>query len=506
VAQSKSSLVEILDQARAEIQSAQISLARKRLRELSPASLPRQYLRSFAELCRRSGLIGLGLRSLTPIVRGDRGPSPISRSDEQIEYAALLVQAGLTREGRKWLETMSEPRADLFVAFSHIKDWNYTAAVPALRRYLTEGVLSPYERSIAEVNLFACLVQNLASSKANAADSREVDLLVAHLLEKSDTPKLQRLRRNVMELRAQACFFRDDYAGAKKALAPLRRTDTSVQDLETLFVEKWLAFSEAFDSGDAQHIGKVRSLALHLRHGETLRECDLYEGLLRQNDLLLAKARMGTPFESYRQRVDHLAQRHLSRTIEIPKNLIWRPGPGGGELSLLASQNTRSLDDLAQGLDARSLLPRLFKLLCRDFYVACKPTQVFAELFPEKSFSWSSSPNVVHQAVIRARKQLAQHPQRGISFGDGGYMWSTSASLRLESVAEEPMSRESALLWNFLVSKQLQEFTLSDLIASQGGSERSLQRHLSELLRSGRLRREGAARKTRYCLIGPPSH
>jgi hypothetical protein len=343
----------------------------------SVASVPRGDKLGYANLCRRTGLISRGLRALHPVVRPQRAVGEPASAQETAEYAALLQRAGATPEALlilNGLETRATPQVLLFRAFCHFNRWDYEAAEPNLREYLGLA-LTPYEKTVGQINLASALLVNGKWKEAGAL----LDELIAAALAQN----YGRVAANALEMRAQARLSAGEFAAARADLnqaEELLRAE-SAQDVQ--FVHKWNAVGEALENGN---LGKLLAYrARNVRQGiwENVREADLYLLRAKFHPRRFEHLYFGTPFAGYRARI--------LRTLktEVPAARYYLFGPGRGAV-----------------VDAESAGPTpkiqaAVSLLVSDFYRPYSAAGIFSELYPGEFYNVETSPNRVRRLLGR---------------------------------------------------------------------------------------------------------
>jgi hypothetical protein len=354
---------------------------REAVRELkrvkSIAAIPRADKLGYANLCRRTGLISRGLRALHPVVRPQRAPGEPASPRETAEYAALLQRAGATPEALlilNGLDAGKTPQVLLFRAFCHFNRWDYEAAEPGLREYLGLA-LTPYEKTVGQINLASALLVNGKFAEAGAL----LDELIAGALGRN----YGRIAANALEMRAQARLSAGGFAAARADLGQaegLLRAE-SAQDVQ--FVHKWNAVGEALENGN---LGKLLAYrARNVRQGiwENVREADLYLLRAKFHPRRFEHLYFGTPFAGYRARI--------LRTLktEAPAARYYLFGRGEGPVVDAESAGTTSKIQAAIGL------------LVSDFYRPYSAAGIFSELYSGEFYNIETSPHRVRRLLGR---------------------------------------------------------------------------------------------------------
>src|SRR5580698_5676151 len=98
-------LEQLLAQCEIQLRSGRADQARIKLRGVSPGKIPDSLRLSYAHMCRRVGLISMGLKILTPpnVIDRDQWLSSAPLSDS-LEFAVLLQQKGSVNKALHILE------------------------------------------------------------------------------------------------------------------------------------------------------------------------------------------------------------------------------------------------------------------------------------------------------------------------------------------------------------------------------------------------------------------
>lgn len=467
---------ELLQLCENDIRRGRADRIRQHLAGLNLREIPRKFRLPLANLCRRSSLLVLGLKILTPIVRGERDAS----AEEKAEYAVLLQRSGSVREALTLLgELRGRPEILLFTAFCHFNLWDYAEAVPVLEAYLQTD-LPEYSKLVGHVNLAAALI---VVGRFDEAD----DLLTANLGTARDL-SASRLEGNCHELRAQIAIERGSREEASMSLEKASVLLRSEQTLDRLFIEKWRAVL----AGTSEALLAFRSRAQEFGDSESVRETDL--ALVRSNfdHERFQHLYFGSPLAGYRRRI-------LDRIGREPVESEYRYGIGGRCFDLATGEG---VGDLNTG----KKIHQVFAVLLRDFYKPLSVNALFAELFRHEHFDVNSSPSRVHQLLRRSRAWLREaEVDASIEEANGQYrlIAGPSVSFRINVDLGDLEPRTPLLAKLRAVRSTETWFSARDACESLGLSATSGRRLLQWGLETGRLEKQGASTKTVYRF--PPS-
>lgn len=481
------SLRELIQACEHEIRAGHPQLAAQRLaRQRVSAATPEQR-HQIANLCRRSGLVTLGLKWLTPRAAVDRlAWQREALPAEVAEYALLLQRVGSITEAERLLIRINEvefPEALLYRAFCHFNRWEYAESLPLLNAYV--GLQNDaYRRLVGQVNLAAALVSTVQVEPARALLDE-----IAHACERDG---LRRLLANTYELRAQVALIEGDLEQLRSWLASSAPILGHARTLDQLFVQKLEALVTARATGSILPLERFRLEATQRRDWESVREADL---LMSQQAFSLPRFEhlmFGTPFPAYRARVESvLGVSLLNKTFIL--------GQADGRILDLANAQIGT----SEGLRAGGKSHQLLEILARDLYRPKSIGALFSELFPEAHYDVYTSSDRVHQVLRRTRQQL-----RTLDLGLTIQEWNHSYRLHVGTGAGLKLQFERRHVdWNCLILDRWRArsnpsaMTGAELRASLHLTEAPFRRFITWALHEGHAQRSGAGKATRYDLI-----
>ncbi|MBK7961564.1 MAG: hypothetical protein IPK04_10435 [Bdellovibrionales bacterium] len=133
-----------------------------------------------------------------------------------------------------------------------------------------------------------------------------------------------------MELQAQVKIFQFHFSQAIPILNQVQEYLKNQNGSYSLFVEKWLAICFCFqnkNSDSLQSLKLIKKKSAELGNWESARECDLFEAIATDNQDLAKKVLLGTPHESYRQRIRRLYGKNIVSRGNFYLNLDGNGGP-----------------------------------------------------------------------------------------------------------------------------------------------------------------------------------
>ena len=445
--------------------------------------LAREQTLDLARLCRRTGLYLQSILLLHRYVRpSSRNPLPPTLP-ELTEYAGALAQIGAETEALEILRTLpsdSPPETLLFAAFAHFTRWEYSQAIPYLRKFISHPAATVYQRLIGQVNLAASLVIERQSKEAT-------ELLKKILLEAP--PENRLLRGNLLEISAQNEIQQRNLPQAGSNLEEAARIFASGDLTDQFYLKKWQTILDSFSlKGNLRknQFSELRALSKKLGHWETLRECDLYEGLEKSKRSHLERCYYGTPFRNYRERIRSESAFNFDRA-----SYDWSPHQKGKPLLDLSESSERKLGQIVD---------RLLKILASDFYRPLHWVSLHAQLFPGQFLNPRSSATVIHQAVKRTRQWLVKHaPEVELLEISSSYFLTSQRPGSIRVLSNSKPSAEVRI-------DQLSKLGSKDHSARQCAEAWGIEKHtanrlINEMIAQGRLSRIGSGPGTRYRVI-----
>jgi hypothetical protein len=382
----------LLQECEKWIRAGAIAPARAALNSVNTAQVPREFTLPLAKVCRRTGLLAVGLRLLSPVVRESaRSLATNPTPQELAEYAVLLQRNDCLREAWEILEKLPAeevPEALLYRSFWNFNQWKYAAAIPDLHRYLAFP-LDPYAQRVGRVNLTAALAMEHRHDEASA--------LVNELISECDKLGLARLHANCLELRAQIHFQNGDFNPALLDLTQAEGILSASGVHDALFITKWQAAIAAFKCRSTTPLKNFIKQAVRSQEWEAAREAELQGLRIAHDPALFRNLFFGTPLPAFRLRIGH----------ELGVDVALQP-----EFTVIGPESGPCLDIVSGELDGRSaFIPgskahQTVEVLSRDLYRPANLGSLFSHIYPEEYFDIFSSPGRVHQTLTRTREWL----------------------------------------------------------------------------------------------------
>lgn len=479
--------------------------ARQMLQELNLQKISRADAVAFADVGRRLNMPKFMLQVLRPLVRSEIPLSPPVTVKELALYATGLSRIGSFREAEKilnGLEGQGSPEIWLYQAQNQMLQWNYTKPIAPLKRYIRAQGITEYERLVGRVNLAASHVWNM---KWEAGDEVLADIQ-HEVLKKPDLESYRLIHGYSFELMAEMAILKGDWSAAETWIVKARDLLTGSRSRYEFFVKKWQAILNLLKSPEVpehlENLRQVRAEALQLKDWETRRDCEFYEALATRNDQLYLKVYFGTPYLSYRKRIEAI----YNPSFALPADFLWNlSGVGGlGDVEPIRIFNMRSACEEGgeAQLTSKPLLYKLLDVLTRDLFRPLALGSLVAEIYPDEYFNPVTSPQKAYQAIVRLRDWFQENniPLDVVVEGDNYQLIATAPFfIRLwvdtNKVAPEKKSSELEQLAQIM---QDQIFTSADAARELQISPRSAQRILEKALANRRLLKTAAGRSTRY--------
>ena len=491
---SSEDLSKLLADCDADIRQGRAHRVSQRLASLTSGNVPRDWRQPIASVCRRAGLLTLGLRMLAPVVRGETvavQPTVVERA----EYGALLMRSGATREALAILQGIDPakcPDSLLYRAFAHFSRWEYGPAIPFIREYMKTPA-NAYMALVAKVNLAAALV---AVEKID-----EAFVTINECVDAAKAGGHSRLLGNCLELRSQTRIVgtHRDLELARRDLETALPLFNGERTTDELYVRKWMAVIASIEEKSREPLVKFKQLAFERNDWENVRDAEFHalRAEFRSGDF--AHLYFGSPNPIYRARLE----REFGGAPKSGSYLVGRPDAPCLDVA------TGEIEGLAKGeLNAGKRFHRVIDVLSRDLYRPLSVPELFAELCPDEYFCAFTSANRVHQSLRRLRGWLQENEiPLQVEQCDGRYSLKVAGEFSLRLSLERPQ-----ISGNALVLARLREsfnesgFAFGEAKKETGLPETSLRRVLQWAVEKGALDRAGAGAATRYKFAPVPRH
>lgn len=350
--------------------------------------LDRKYISEIASLARRGGVPFVALRLLNPIVRPKNGVVFEATDKEKTVYAAALLRIGGVEEAMRLLKSVDEvknPDALLFLGHAHMSQWNYTAAIPLLQRFLALSDLSLRDAVVGNINLAACFV--------SLREFQEAALILNRLMKNPSMQTLPVFLGLAHLLLAQLAIGTTDFSTARKELAFGKKTFPDDSSLESLLIEKWYLYCDLFQQKDFQkHKNKwekIKDLAMSFQHWETLRDLDFMKAIVTGDTSLASRLYYGTPFAEFRKKIVS----NFPVELDFSKTFTFAEVDNPDKVYQLFSKEVKP------HLNPAHLNYRLTYTFFSDFYRPFTVGSIFEILYPKQFFNPASSIDRVQQAI-----------------------------------------------------------------------------------------------------------
>lgn len=467
------------------VRAGKIASVRSRLAAVNTAQIPRQLRVRLANLCRRTDMLNMGIKVLSPVARPDHGRWTTNATAQELaEYAVLLQKSGAVREAL-WIlnqiDPVKAPETLLFRSFCHFNRWEYGDTVELLRKYAAMET-RPYPKLVGLVNLASALVALQAWPEA-------LDV-IEDCFKRAAEIKARRLQANCLEMKAQVHFHAGRWDEAKADLQAAADLATGNTGLDQLLIRKWQAVFSSFESKNPGPLLAFRDHAIGFRNWESVRETDRFLLKIEFSMDLFDHLRFGTPFAPYRLQLEHdypAAEQKRFLMIGRPEEFLFDLSQGkiaGGRPVEAPSRKSYEL----------------LNILMTDFYKPFPLSGLFSELFPGDHYDLNSSPHRVRQIVYRTR-QWIQESGLGLAITEetGRYRMSVEFGTGvLVGIQGGPPSPEALRLDKLRVEFGQRHFSPREARAALDLSATSLKDLMSWALEQGHVVRERGGRASVY--------
>lgn len=309
-------------------------------------------------------------------------------------YAAALLGIGATEEAQNLLSTIQNHLpALLSYAISFFSSWNYDASIPVLKKYL-KLQKDEYLTLVGRINLIAAII--------GTGDYQQGQVLLEKLkIDLKDNPKASVLYGNCWEIQSQIDIENKEY---HKALASLAQSKLIFKDQLTrylLYVNKWEAISQLALAPDNDFAREKVHHIIHeakiLRNWETIRDCEFQFARFTNNEALIQKNLLGTPYSGYHKRLKKLYQIKLEKTFSFN----YSPGQYFHSANTLKECTAINPTVFSDTHESCGLGIKIFNLLLKDFYKPARLGIIHHYLYPDSYFNPYTSAHNIRNQIYR---------------------------------------------------------------------------------------------------------
>jgi|GEM_PF-3466257 len=378
---TKESLIDSL------ISNHEISEAQRLLQDLPIDAIPDSYKRSFAVLCRRSGLNERSLKLLHPLMVDLRSTEP----SDLLEYSSTLRKLGMVNQSLRLLNRCPESaEKKLYQAFCKIHLWDWEGASVLIEDYLGKFELSKKQNILARVNLALCFLGEDRLAEAEI----EIEKLL-----KETHQDLFHLHLNCLEMKGQTLIRKSLFSEADQLLQHASELCKNQPSSSKVWIEKWKALAITLQGDDSNLKPFLQSLR-KTGQWEALRDLERNLAVLGKNLSLAHNVYYGTPYPAFkRQVVSRLPAFEFPRAI-YRRDLRYQEDPiiKGFDLPIGADP------ELAFG----KLTHRTALLLLSDSYRPWTVHRIFDELYPDEIYDPFSSLQKIYQNLNRLKETIVE--------------------------------------------------------------------------------------------------
>lgn len=475
------------------IREGNSGLVRQTLQKTKLSHIARTHLTEFAKLCRRVGLAELAVTALFPLVRQKKGALALPpQPAELLEYALDLNHLGAAEEAEVILASLPEktPGLPMARASCAVTQWDYSAAIPLFLQALEENREGPYQNLVIRVNLGAAYLAR--------EQYAEADHWLNSAIEECRRDQHRLLLGAVLPLTVQSAVLRKSWAEVKRRVTETRAQFGGASERSQLVLDKWELFARLFEEGldRARHrdLDRLRQRATAEGHWETLRECDRYEAIFGKSPRMIGRLYYGTPWKAYREK--------LLASFSVPDPFDWT---FSGKTQLTLRRRDGCDERGRPKFKVGQLLHRVLLALSSDLYRPQRIAPLHHQLYPDEYFNPLSSPNRVHQALFRFRRECVR---KGVPLNveavDELY-WLRGDRLALRFERELPLSMNELRLEKWRTRFGAKPFGCGEAASAIGVSRSSCLFALREGVARGWLQTEGKGPSAVY-RFGAPSN
>ena len=470
---------------------------KKTFHSLIVSQVPRAYAQILADMAWRISEPLLTLKILNRYITPENPLAVQATDSEKFIYAASLAHLGAIREAQNIYETIDsdkQPEVLLRKALSYFRLWDYQESISLLQKFIAKPV-APYRKLIGQMNLVAALiVENQCASAQN---------LLSEIRQICEKENYLLLLGNSYELQAQICFFQGKYSESVKA------ADKAIQLLKnqngdfSLFAKKWKLICEATVKKDAASLNALKNLknkAAIENQFETYRECDLFIAVITNDENIIRKVIMGTPFKGYRQRARQL----FGKSIILKGDFQWLLGDFNLPQKPFLFNPYQKAESATESLHVKSQLLALFEALTLDFYKASHIGFLFQHIYKDEKFNPFTSPKRVLTLMKRLNHWFTnQNIPLRVRFKKSEFALTTLNNFPVQVLVRRAttLSKQNGNLALLRQHFQHRTFSSQNISSKMNISKTSAQELIQKGLNEGLLLKKGNGRATVYSLV-----
>ncbi|WP_142701897.1 lipopolysaccharide assembly protein LapB [Bdellovibrio sp. ZAP7] len=478
--------LKIIEASEELLRNGQVAKAAQNFKKIRLSKVVTKDAVHVAQFARRTGQITAGLKVLQ---RQISKKQTVDRQNLEFkaEYANVLTLIGCVTEALGILAevtTQSIPEALLAKSWCHFEVWEYSKAIPLLKKYV---------RVQSDEYLRLAGYVNLAEALLGAGDPVSAIAIATKAAAEAKRKYYTRLLANALHIRAQAYELQHDLAKSNSDLKQAMEIFGSSLTSDAFLIRRQIAINDSIRNKKAASLVKAKDEALGLGEYESLRHLDYKSLEIKFNNEVFNHLYYGSPYEHFRTRL-------LKRFPQgkIRRNYIW--GDKSGTALDLSTENvhfgTKSVEITPQ-------VHRLLLTLINDSYNPVRIGGIYSSSFPGSHFIADHSSTVVHQALKRLRQwfeeneipltvECTKRRYRLIQLKPVGIILSKDSFKELEGLSTIQKLRRA-----FVIAH---EFGMTDAIDVLGISKASAHRALVSEIMSGNIEKKHKGRNTKYVI------
>lgn len=480
---------DLIQQCDSDIRSGHSLRVAQRLAKLNIARVERPWRLPLAKICRRAGLLSIGLELLNPLVHGRFKDGQSASAAELAEYGVLLMRYGAVSEAVALLQKLDSsvaPEALLYRSYALFINWEFESAIPLLQQYLIQP-LSSYNQSVGQTNLAFALTESRRHGDALR--------LTEEIIKATQSEGNLSLQGTCRALRAQVFVQERDFQTAREEIKRGEALHSLSPSNDHFLLKKWGLILEGLESKRLAPFNELRRLAIQSHNWEAWREADMFSLLVHHSEELFVHLYFGSPIPGLRERMKVELGGVPKRTVYVlgakdSPRFDLRTGQIGGETVVKPGKKEH----------------QLLQVLLKDFYRPLRIGGLFAELFPNEHFDLISSPVRVHQILRRTRGLLKKVAAPvGIDEANEYYSLNLSGpfSFRLTLDGGRTDSMESQFERIRSSCGENRPFSVRDLRERMGISEATAHRLIKWGIANARLERTGKLKRSLLFKVKP---
>jgi hypothetical protein len=479
------------------IKNAQGVFAKNNLLKVNWSQVPSVSRYDVLDLARRLQLPYLIIKNLYPEIR------VYSKSIQEVEsrfvvlYAAALAKIGAFSESWELFDQVKfnsevQPIVFLHMGMALLGQWNYAEGKKYFESYLHSTEVRGYQKLIGEINLASCL--------AVIGDSINAKKILKNFDRLQEEFPL--LYLNSRELLLQIYSNEDNFVEAGK-LCEFIRTKINVSGTGHYanLIRKWELINESRQAKQLHsEWSRFQRDAEVNKDYEIFRDLDFFKALIENDQALLMRLYLGTPYSAYKQRISSVSRNSSDEFyhcfLDFHKNL--KKPQNSPVFFIDLNKEVIALKSINYQLPKR--VCDLLRCLLKDFYRPIYLGDLFSSIYRGEYFNPFSSTKRLEKLIQRVQHYFRQFGiQLKIYSKNKTYWLQFNSDLRIR-ISNQMNYSDRTEIEHWLEKSGVQNFSRKQIQKILKVSKAKMNRTIRQLEQEAKLIRYGKGKMVRYQL------